>query len=466
MGRESTKNEAPPRPPGVPLLGNLLDGRRDPLELFLRTQRTCGDFARLKFGPFDYYLLNDPATVHRVLVENHRAYTKSRNYAGLKLVLGQGLLTSEGDFWRSQRKLAQPAFHRQRMTGFVDAMAADTSAMLERWSATRDTEMDVHTEMTRLTLRIVGRTLFSTDVDDQASAVGAALTHALDWTNRYVESMLPIPPWVPTPDNLRFKRSKKTLDDLVFHIIETRRAGAADPGDLLGMLMAVRDEDTREGMSDQQLRDEVMTLVVAGHETTANLLAWTFYLLSEHPAVAQRLKAEVDTALGGRVPVLGDLPQLPYTKRVLEEALRLYPPAWVFERQAVEDDVLHGFPVPKGSIIGISPWSIHRNEKLWPDPERFDPERFLPAAVAARPKLAYLPFGGGPRFCIGNGFAMMEAQVIVAMVAQRFTLELVPGHPVVPDPLVTLRPRDGMRMTRKDAPRGVEPIPDRALRVA
>ncbi len=466
MSRQSTKNGAPPGPPGVPLLGNLLDAWRDPLSLFVNTQRTCGDFARLRFGHVDYYLLHDPVDVHHVLVENHRAYTKSRSYAGLKLVLGKGLLTSEGDFWRKQRKLAQPAFHRQHMSAFVDTMAADTTDMLARWAALPDPAIDAHTEMMRLTLRIVGKTLFSTDLDGDASAVGAALSHALAWTNRYVESLLPVPPWVPTPENLRFKRSKKTLDDLVFRIIDARRGGAEDPGDLLGMLMAIRDEDTKEGMSDVQVRDEVMTLVMAGHETTANLLAWAFYLLSTHPDVARKLRAEVGEVLGDRTPTLADLGRLAYTKRVIEESLRLYPPAWVFERQAIEDDEIRGFRVPVGSIVGISPWSIHRSTALWDNPEGFDPDRFLPEAVAARPKLAYLPFGGGPRFCIGNGFALLEAQLIVAMVTQRYALELVPGHPVDPEPLVTLRPRHGMRMTLSPAPPRAAPRVDRALRVA
>ncbi len=468
MARESSKNGAPPGPPGLPFFGNVLDAWRDPLGLFVSTRRTYGDLVRFKFGPYYYYLVSDPDDVHHVLVDNHKAYTKSRNYAGLKLVLGQGLLTSEGDFWRSQRKLAQPAFHRQRMSGFVDSMAADTLAMLERWDALREPTVDAHAEMMRLTLRIVGRTLFSTDVDGEASEVGAALTHALAWTNHYVESLVALPPWVPTPDNLRFKRSKKTLDDLVFRIIGARQASGEDAGDLLGMLMAVRDEETREGMSARQLRDEVMTLVVAGHETTANLLSWAFYLMSEHPDVARRLKEEVDLVLGDRVPVLADLPRLAYTKRVIEESLRLYPPAWVFERQSTQEDVLSGFRIPKGSILGISPWCIHRSERLWDEPERFDPDRFLPEAVAARPKFAYLPFGGGPRFCIGNGFAMMEAQIIVAMIAQRWSLELVAGHPVVPDPLVTLRPRHGMQMTLRRSPRDAAPAPSLtpALRVA
>ena len=464
--RESSKNGPPPGPRGVPFFGSVMDAWRDPLDLMVRTQRTYGDVARLKFGHWSYYPIHDPADVHHVLVENYKAYTKSRNYSGLKLVVGSGLITSEGEFWRGQRKLAQPAFHKQRLAAFADAMVKDTASMLDRWAESGPT-LDVHEEMTRLTLRIVGRTLFSTDVDGEAQSIGAALTLAIKWANEYVESVVRLPPWVPTPHNVRFGRAKKTLDDLVFRIIASRRESGEDPGDLLSMLMAARDEETRAGMTDQQLRDEVMTLVLAGHETTANALSWAFYLLSRHPDVMRRLKGEVDRVLGDRAPTLADVPALAYTKMVVEESMRLYPPVWIFERQAQEDDVIGGYAIPKGSIVSVCPWSIHRSTKLWDNPEGFDPERFAPAAVAARPKFAYLPFGGGPRMCIGNAFAMMEAQIIVAMVAQRYALELVPGHPIVPDPLVTLRPRHGVRMTLRPAEgRPAAPREDRALRVA
>jgi cytochrome P450 len=461
MARQSSQEFTPakpvPGPRGLPLLGNVLDVWRDPLDLFVRTHRSYGDVARLRFGPFSYYLLNDPAHVHHVLVGNHKNYTKSRNYRGLKLVVGQGLVTSEGDFWRRQRKLAQPAFHRQRLGAFVGMMARDTEAMLTRWDEAGRTEIDVHEEMLHLTFRIVGRTLFGTDVEGDAQAIGEALSRAIKWANEYVEDIVHAPPWVPTPDNVRFARAKKTLDNLVFRIIHERRESGDDPGDLLSMLMNARDEESHAAMTDAQLRDEVMTLVLAGHETTANALSWTFYLLSRHPDVARRLKVEVESILGGRAPELDDLARLVYTKQVIEEALRLYPPAWIMERQAIDTDAIGGFEIPKGAIVGISPWSIHRSTKLWDNPEGFDPERFRPEAAAARPKLAYLPFGAGPRFCIGNAFALMEAQIIVALVMQRHVLELVPGHPVVPDPLVTLRPRHGIRMT---LPRGA------ALRVA
>jgi cytochrome P450 len=435
-----------PTPRGVPFFGNLFETWRDPLDFFVRSHRAHGDVVRLLFGPYRYYLLNDPAHVHHVLVDNHKNYAKSRNYRGLKAVVGQGLITSEGELWRRQRKLAQPAFHRQRLGGFVRLMARDTGSMLARWATLESREIDVHEEMLRLTLRIVARTLFSTDVEQDAPAIGAALTLALRWANTFVESVLPTPVWVPTPENLRFKRAKKTLDELVLRIIEDRRQTAGRHEDLLAMLMDARDEEAQAVMSDVQLKDEVMTIVLAGHETTANALSWAFYLLSRHPAVARRVHAEVCEVLGERAPTLADLPRLAYTKQVIEEALRLYPPVWVFERQALEKDTIGEFGIERGALVGISPWSIHRSTKLWDNPEGFDPERFRPETSAARPKYAYLPFGGGPRLCIGNGFAIMEAQVILAMVMQRHALELVPGHPVIPEPLVTLRPQYGIRM--------------------
>jgi cytochrome P450 len=264
------------------------------------------------------------------------------------------------------------------------------------------------------------------------------MTFGLVYANEYVESLVPLPPWVPTPKNIRFNRARKTLDRLVYRIIDDRRKDAVDQGDLLGMLMAVQDADTKEKMSDKQLRDEIMTLVLAGHETTANALTWLWFLLSKHPDIARKLEAEVDAVLGTRLPTLEDLPKLAYTERVIKEAMRLFPPVWVFERQAIADDVVGGYRIPAGATIG--------SPQLWENPEGFDPDRFL-ASAPERPKMAYLPFGAGPRFCIGNAFAMMEAQLIVAMVVQRHRLALVPGHEVVVHPVTTLRPKDGVQVT-------------------
>ena len=441
-----------PGPRRTPLFGNVLEAWRDPLTLFLNSTRAHGDVVKFRFGPYDYFLLNDAEAVKHLLVDHHKNYTKSRNYKGLKLILGEGLITSEGEHWRRQRKLAQPAFHKERLASFVACFANDTASMLDRWARDRLTELDVHEEMMRLTFRIVGRTLLSVDVDGAAREIGEALSVVLHHANEYAESLVPIPIWVPLPENFRFKRAIKVLDDLVYGIIaERRRSGGsgAQHDDLLALLMEAVDEQTRETMTDLQLRDEVMTLVLAGHETTANALSWTWALLSRHPDVERKLRAEVDAVLQGRAPTADDLPNLRYTAMVVQEAMRLYPPVWIFERQAIEADTILGFSIPKGSIVGVSPYALHRNARYWENPEGFDPERFSTARSSSRPRHAYLPFAVGPRQCIGNAFALMEAQVIVAMMVQRHRLELVPGEKVEPDPKVTLRPLHGVRVAVK-----------------
>jgi cytochrome P450 len=303
--------------------------------------------------------------------------------------------------------------------------------------------------MMRLTLRIVTRTLFSTDSDGEARSVGSAMSVAIEHVNQHASSIVRVPPWVPTPKNVRFGRARRTLDALVLRIIDERRKSSEQPSDLLSLLMSSEDEETREKMSDRQLRDEVMTLVAAGHETTANAMTWTLYLLSQHPTIAERLRRELDQVLAGRPPALEDLPRLVFTKAVLEESLRLFPPAWIFERQAIIDDEIGGYRVPRKAMVAISPYLMHRNPRYWERPDAFDPDRFSASQTAARPKYAYLPFGGGARLCIGNAFAMMEAQIILAMVAQKWSLDLAPGFSVQMEPSVTLRPRNGLLMTRE-----------------
>ncbi len=455
-----------PGPKGLPFVGSVLPAWRDPLGLFLGARARYGDVVRFKFGPFDYYLVNDPNVIKHVLVDNPKAYTKSRNYLGLKVVLGEGLLISEGDHWRRQRKLAQPAFHRDKLAGFANQMSMATRDMLTRWTR-EDGERKgadafcIHAEMMRLTFRIVGLTLFSSDVDGDAKEVGHALEVAMRWANEYAESFVRVPPWVPTPANLRFKRAKRTLDDVVFRIIGERRDSARRTGefgnDLLGMLMAATEDGggAGSGMDDRQLRDEIITMILAGHETTANLLSWTFHLLSKHPEVERRVRDEARRVLGDREPVLEDMKALEYTRMVLEEALRLYPPAWVFERQAVTADVLGGHPIEAGAIVGLSPYVLHRHPDHWENPEGFDPERFRPERSEKRARYAYLPFGGGPRTCVGNHFAMMEAQILLSMIVREHRLELDSSHPVVLDPVITLRPKNGIKMRRR--PRAAEP---------
>ena len=467
IGKRSAGLQAP-GPRGLPWLGSVFPAWRDPLGFFTSTRREHGDVVRLKFGPYVYYLVSDPSVVKHVLVDNPKGYTKSRNYIGLKITLGEGLLTSEGEHWRKQRKLAQPAFHRDKLAGFADQMSMATRDMLTRWRAepASDQPFDLHVEMMRLTFRIVGLTLFSADVDGDAKDVGQALDVAMHWANQYAEALFPIPPSVPTPANLRFKKAKKTIDDVVFRLIAERRAQAAVSGefgsDLLGMLMAATEDpdaaaDARTGMSDQELRDEIITMILAGHETTANLLSWTFHLLARHPEIEARVREEAIRVLGDRDPALEDVKSLTFARMVIEEGLRLYPPAWVFERQAIAEDTLGDFAVEKGAIIGICPYVIHRHPDHWENPETFDPERFLPERSAGRARYAYIPFGGGPRTCVGNHFAMMEAQILLAMIVREQRLDLVPGHPAVLDPVITLRPKTGIKVTRRPAPSSDEP---------
>lgn len=430
-----------PGPRGNFLLGTLLQAWEDPLGMMSRGVRDHGEIVGFRFAHLRYVVVADPEGIKHVLVTNHKNYTKSRNYAGLKVVLGEGLLTAEGEKWRKHRRLAQPAFHKERLAGFAGAMAACTGDMLARWED--GVVLDAHEEMMRLTFRIVGKTLMSTELDGDAKAIGDALGVALRWANEHVESIVRLPPWVPTPNNLRFKKAKKVIDDLVHRIIADRRASGARHDDLLAMLMEARDEDSGEGLSDVELKHELVTLVLAGHETTANALSFALWLLAKHPEVARTLEREVDAALGGREPALSDLPRMPYVVQVIEEAMRLYPPAWCFEREAIEDDVVCGHHVAKGTVIGMPPFVTHRLPRLWKDPEAFDPSRFAKGA-AERHKYAYVPFGGGPRVCIGNAFAMMEMQIILAAIVQRFRVAPVAGFELELDPSITLRPKGGL----------------------
>ncbi len=435
---------------GIPWLGSVAEARHDPVAMFERAAQLGGDAVGLRFGPYRYLVLSNPEAVRHVLVEHVGNYPKSPSYDGIRLVLGNGLITSEGEFWKRQRKLAQPAFHRERLSELAGAMVRDTADMLGEWEREGDRGFDLHDAMMRLTLRIVGHTLFSTDVQADAGAVGEAFAVAIHRANEEATAMVKLPMWLPLPGNLKFRRAMKTLDGLVHRIIAERRAMAEGlrPRDLLAMLMSARDDDGA-GMSDAQLRDEVMSLVGAGHETTANNLSWTFHLLGDHPEVAERVAAEARAAFGDRAPTMEDCKSLPYTKRVIEESMRLYPPVWGLERIAAEDDVVSGVRVRKGTFVGMIPWCIHRDPRYWPDPERFDPERFLPEAVEKRPRYAYLPFGAGPRVCIGNGFAMMEAQLLLAMIAKDYRLERAPWKRVQYEASITLRPKGGMAMVRR-----------------
>lgn len=445
----------PPGPSAWSLLGSIGAVRADPLGYLMREAARYGDVVSLPLVE-RLTLVNHPDHVQHVLQERHAHYTKGFQYARLRPLLGDGLLTSEGEFWKRQRRLAQPAFHKQRIQGFLGAFVDHTQAMLSRWAArTAGAPLDLHAEMNALTLQIAGATLFSADLTGAASDVGRALTTAIRITNARTNALWPVPVGVPTPQNVRYRRAIRELDRVVGGIIEARRTTAERHDDLLAMLMEAEDADTRERMSDRQLRDEVMTMILAGHETTANALSWAFWLLSTHPEWERRLHAETTAALAGRAPALTDLPKLGLATRVVEEAMRLYPPAWIFSRKAMAEDEIGGYRIPAGSTVSICTYALHRHPKFWPNPEGFDPDRFLPAAVAARPRWAYVPFAGGPRQCIGNSFALLEAQVAVAMIVQRFRVELVPGQVIAPEPTVTLRPRHGVRVTLRARAPGV-----------
>jgi cytochrome P450 len=389
-----------------------------------------------------------PHDVKHVLQENHRNYSKDTYLMHfLRPLLGQGLFTNDGLSWLHQRRLMQPAFHRKQLATFGALMTGATGVMLERWhnAAPRDQPVDVTVEMMRLTLRIVGQALFSIDLSDETDTVGQAFTALMTPFTDYIYH--PVPPLaVPTPRNRRIQQSIRTLDGVVQQMITEHRRLGSDTDDLLSLLVLARDEETGEGMNDRQVRDEVMTLLLAGHETTSNALTWTWYLLSQHPDVESRLHAELERVLGGRIPMVEDLPRLVYTRMVLEEALRLYPPAVGFNRKALADDEVGGYVVPANTLIWLSPYTTHRHPDFWEDPDVFDPERFSPERAAGRPHFAHFPFGGGPRLCIGSNFARMEAELILATIAQRYQLRLLPGHQVDPQVLLSMRPRHGLPM--------------------
>jgi cytochrome P450 len=445
----SSSTPRPPGPKGLPLVGNYmtLAGGSNPIEVLTRAHAEYGDVVRFRFGPFEYWFVQDLDAIHRVLIENAKSYVKSRSYAGLKLVLGNGLVTSEGDLWKRQRKLISPAFTPRRIEQFVPTFVRCTRDMLATWDArlARDgvLRLDAHAAMMELTFRIVGLTLFSTELGVAGDQLGPLIEMLNHFANDYSNAAVRIPTWVPLPRNRAFHAAMRDLDALVRRIVDERRRRGELGNDLLGVLMAARDDESGV-MTDAQLRDEMLTLLSAGHETTANALAWTIVLLSRHPEVEARVADEVKRVVGDRAIEASDLSRLEYTERVIQESMRVYPPVWGIERQNVDADVLCGYPLAPDTMIGIAPWLLHRDARYWPDPERFDPDRFLPDVAKSRPRLAYLPFGAGPRVCVGAGFAMLEAKAILATIVQSHRVRLTPTARIALDPAITLRPKYGI----------------------
>jgi len=387
---------------------------------------------------------NHPELIGELLVVQNRFFHKSRVLQRSKIVFGEGLLTSEDPLHLRQRRLAQPAFHRERIARYAEAMVASAASARERW---RDGEtLDIHHEMMRLTLDVVAKTLFGAEVGGEADEIGAALTALVDLFPTLMNPLAPLLLKLPIPSTLRFRRAVERLDRTIYAIIDERRASGADRGDLLSMLLLAQDvEGDGGGMTDRQLRDEAMTLFLAGHETTANALAWTWYLLGLHPAVADALHAHLDDVLGDRLPAAADYPRLQFVEMVLAESMRLFPPAWAVSRLALQDVTIGEWLVPKGAVAVVAQAVMHRDAHYWPDPERFDPTRFAAEGKAGRPKFAYFPFGGGPRICIGEGFAWMEGVLILATLAQRWRMELL-SRDVEAQASITLRPRGGIRV--------------------
>ena len=419
--------------------------QRDPLAFFASVQRAHGDVALFRVGPQPIALLSHPDDIRDVLVTSQRNFTKGRGLERARLLLGDGLLTSEGEVHLRQRRLVQPAFHRQRVIGYGHVMAEAAGRLRDTW---RDREqLDLHESMMGLTLAIVAQTLFGASVERETQRIGDALDVAMKafrFANLPFSELLEK---LPIPTVRRFKRARAELDAVIYGIIAERRRSGEDRGDLLSMLLLAQDElGDGGGMTDEQLRDECMTLFLAGHETTANLLTWTFHLLANHPDAEARMHAEVD-ALGDRLPSPDDLGALPWLRAVLAESMRLYPPAWILGRRAKEPFVAGGHEIPARTIVLLCQWLVHRDPRWWPDAERFLPERWLDAEEnTRRPKFAYFPFGAGTRVCVGEAFAWMEGTLVLATIAQRWRLRSVPGARATPEPLITLRPKGGLRM--------------------
>lgn len=462
--------KTPPGPPNKLPLGidHLLSVIKDPLAHMKEVAR-YGDVVYYAVGrgkrKMNVYHFYHPDYVRDVLVTNQRHYIKGESIDHLKELLGEGLLTSSGEFHLRQRRLAQPAFHKKRIAAYGEIMTAYAIRMLEGWPD--GATLDMAAEMKELTLQIVVKALFDSDLDQHDRELREALNDLNDWAERIL-----LPPGfarllgkLPLPASRRFNKARRVLNSYMDRLIAERRASGTDHGDLLSMLLQARDEEgDRTGMTDEQVRHEILTMFLAGHETTSLALMWTWYLLSQNPAATEKLHAELDSVLAGRTPTVDDLPRLPYTEKVFTEAMRLFPPAYATSRYTVTGQQVGGYTIPAGSRIILSQYVTHRDPRWFTDPEKFDPDRWTPEFRASLPKFAYWPFGGGPRLCIGEPFAWMEGQLLIATIAQRCEFRLFPGHPVATRPQVTLRARYGMKMIMARRKVGAEKVPAQAAR--
>ncbi|WP_433654525.1 cytochrome P450 [Nocardia sp. CA-128927] len=477
MTETSTLVEAEPMrapgPTGLDAFRVMAEIRRDPCLAFQNLIERYGNVVRVDIGGQQFFIVNDPELVEAVFVGRQGNYVKTLNAKVAAMALGNGLLTNDGDSWSRQRRIMQPLFARRQLDRFAEYMITAAERSLLRWETRPDgDQLDVSVAMNALTLDVTAPALFGTDLSDDAARVHEALIEILRCVGKAMTSLLTwLPARIPgvSPDlalRLQAPRWRKldaavgVLDDVVARLIRDRQQSPQDDRhDLLGLLLGARDEAGASAMSPSQVQDELKTFLLVGHDTTAYSLAWTLLLLSNHPEARERLVAEIDTVLGDRRPTPADLDELPWTSAVIEESMRLYPPSWLIERQAAADDVLGGYAIPAGATVSVAPYLLHHDSKSWPNPEGFDPRRFLPEnkqiifppndndeSPSARPRYAYLPFGAGQRQCIGLGFARVQAKLILAMLTQRYTFDLAAGARIVPEPTLTLRPQNGLPM--------------------
>jgi len=435
----------PPGPKGLPFLGSLVDYFSDMLGFLKRVSDEYGDIVYYKLGSRKMYLLNNPEHIKDVLVTNNHNFEKSRALKRTKIILGEGLLTNEGEPHIKQRRTIQPVFHHQRIKSYGDVMADYASRVGEDWQ--NGSVVNIHKEMMKLTLYIVSKTIFDSDMESESDEIGQCLTGLV---TLFPQMIFPYSEYLdnlPLPANRRFQNAKSKLDKIIYGLIEERRTNPGDKTDLLSMLLEAKDEEGGcEGMTDEQVRDEALTLFLAGQESTANSLVWTWYLISTHPQVGKKIFDEINSVLNGRLPNLDDLGKLSYTQNVFKEALRLYPPAWAVARHVKEDYEVGGYVIPAGADIFMSQYVVHRDPRLYREPDRFIPERWSSDETKDLPRFAYFPFGGGTRRCIGEPFAWMEGVILIATIASKWKMKLVPHQKIVPQALITIRPKNGMNM--------------------
>ncbi len=442
-----SQSPSPPKISFFQALWKIKDFAANPIPSITKSMKIFGDTYTTYLGPNKVLLTQNPAHIQHILQKNHKNYHKSKIIKTLADQIGHGLLTTDGSYWLRQRRLIQPGFHRQKLQALVDIMQQETQEFIEEWKAyaKRGEVIDLSKEMMKITLRIVAKSLFGTGITKEELEV---IDEVITEQQKFIVSKVRQPylrPWYfISGENRRQAKFSGKLDKLLRGIINNRRNSEEQQDDLLDMLLSVRYEDTGEGMSEQQLRDESLILFVAGHETSANALAWTWYLLGQHPDIEAQVLKEVQEVLSHRLTTFADIPHLSYSKQVLQEVMRLYPPAWIMDRVPLEDDKLGEFDLPKGTIVNLFIYGAHRNPKYWENPEHFDPNRFTKQAIKERPTFSYFPFGGGPRLCIGQQFAYMEMQLVLAELIRNFQIEWVDNQKIDILPLVTLRPKSEM----------------------